>query len=107
MSKYLFLLILSLLYSFITIVMKETSSYPQMSVRWVVGYAGVLFLFFIYALLWQQVLKKVTLVTAYAFKGTCIIFTLLFSMMIFGEVITVNNVIGSLAIIAGIILMFA
>lgn len=87
--------------------MKVTSTYSQMSIKWVLGYTGVLLLFFVYALLWQQILKKVTLVTAYAFKGTCIIFTLLFSMIIFGEVITWNNIIGSLAIISGIILMFA
>lgn len=87
--------------------MKLTSSYQQLSLEWILGYVVVLFLFFIYALLWQQILKKVTLLIAYVFKGSSIIFTLFLSMIIFGETITLSNVIGCLVIISGLILMFA
>ena len=58
----------------------------------------------IYALLWQQVIAKMSLSTAYMFKGTSLIFVLLFSVLLFGEAITLNNVIGSVIIIIGIIL---
>lgn len=42
--------------------------------------------------------------TAYMFKGTSLIFVLLFSALLFGEGITINNLIGSAIIIAGIVL---
>ena len=58
----------------------------------------------VYALLWQQVIVRMPISTAYMFKGTSLIFVLLFSVLLFGEAITLNNVIGAVIIIAGIIL---
>lgn len=58
----------------------------------------------IYALLWQQVIARMPLSTAYMFKGTSLIFVLLFSVLLFGEGITWTNITGSLIIIAGIML---
>ncbi len=107
MLKWLILLLLSLLYSIITVIMKVISSYPQMGVEWILGYCFILFLFFLYAIFWQQILKRVTLVTAYVFKSSCIIFTVLLSMLFFGETISLTNILGCLIIISGIVLMFS
>ena len=59
----------------------------------------------LYAILWQQVLKRIELSTAYLFKGTTLIFTMLFAALLFGEAITIPNIIGSVIIIAGITLL--
>ena len=56
-------------------------------------------------MLWQQVLKRIELSTAYLFKGTTLIFTMLFAALLFGEAITIPNIIGSVIIIAGITLL--
>jgi len=79
--------------------LQETASWSYL--LWIAGAVGVMGL---YALLWQQIIKRVSLSSAYMFKGTSLIFVLLFSAMLFGETITVNNVIGSAIIIAGIAL---
>ena len=58
----------------------------------------------VYAILWQQVIKRIELSTAYMFKGTTIIFTMLFAYWLFGEQITWNNILGAVIIIIGIVL---
>ena len=58
----------------------------------------------LYALLWQQVIARMSLSTAYMFKGTSLIFVLLISALLFGETILINNIIGSAIIIVGIVL---
>ena len=78
---------------------QEMLSWPYLF--WIAGAIGVMG---VYALLWQQVIARMPLSTAYMFKGTSLIFVLLFSALLFGEVITLNNVIGAAIIIIGIIL---
>lgn len=56
----------------------------------------------LYAVMWQQALKKFSLVSAMANKGIVVIFNLFWSVLLFEETITVNNVIGAAVILAGI-----
>ncbi len=56
----------------------------------------------VYALVWQQVLKKFSLVTAMANKGVVVIINLIWSVLLFREVITIYNIIGAAIIIGGI-----
>lgn len=56
----------------------------------------------IYAIIWQQVLKRFSLVTAMANKGVVVIFGLIWSVILFAEVVTVFNIIGAVVIIFGI-----
>lgn len=78
---------------------QEFLSWPYM--LWMAGAVGVIG---IYAILWQQIIARIPISTAYMFKGTGLIFGLLFAYLIFGEQITVNNLIGAAIIIAGIAL---
>lgn len=78
---------------------QEILSWPYL--LWIAGAVGVMG---VYALLWQQVIRQMPISTAYMFKGTSLIFVLLFSALLFGEGITTNNLIGSAIIIAGIVL---
>lgn len=78
---------------------QEMQSLPYL--LWVVGAVAVMGL---YALLWQQIITRMPISTAYMFKGTSLIFVLLFSALLFGEGITNNNLIGSAVIIAGVVL---
>lgn len=78
---------------------QEILSWPYL--LWIAGAVGVMGL---YALLWQQVIARMPLSTAYMFKGTSLIFVLLISALLFGETITTNNLIGSAIIITGIVL---
>lgn len=56
----------------------------------------------VYAIIWQQIIKRVPISDAYMFKGSVIIFVLIISAVLFGEQISTRNVIGAAMIIAGI-----
>lgn len=95
---------INLIYACTYICMKMASPHEFLSppyILWILGAVGVMG---IYAVLWQQVLARVPLSTAYMFKGTSLIFVLLLSAMLFQEGITWQNVVGSLIIVSGIIL---
>ena len=102
--KYLALVGINLVYACTSICTKMASRQEMLSwpyLFWIVGAIGVMGM---YALLWQQVIVRMPISTAYMFKGTSLIFVLLFSVLLFGEAITLNNVIGAVIIIIGIIL---
>ena len=58
----------------------------------------------VYAVLWQQIIKRLPIGDAYMFKGLSIIFVLLLAYIFFGESITIFNIIGAIVIISGIAL---
>lgn len=80
--------------------MQETFSWP-----YVLWFGGAIAIIGAYAILWQQILRHIELSTAYLFKGTTLIFTMLIAALLFGEAITIPNLIGSIIIITGITLL--
>ncbi len=59
----------------------------------------------IYAIFWQQTLKRFDVHVAYAHKAVYNIWSLLWAVLIFSEHITVGNIIGTILIIMGIVVM--
>lgn len=68
-------------------------------------YGALLLILAVYAIAWQQILKKIPLVTAYASKAVSVIWGLIFGLLFFQEEITLRKVCGALIIIVGIILV--
>lgn len=68
-------------------------------------YIGALIAVGIYALLWQQVLKKLPLVTAYASKGIVVIYGMVWGVLLFKERIAWNMLVGSVLIILGMVVV--
>lgn len=56
----------------------------------------------LYAVIWQHMLKVFSLVVAMANKGSTVVFSLLWAVVIFHEEISLLNLIGSLLIVVGI-----
>lgn len=106
-KPFIFLHMLLLVYSLGGICSKLAGQSEFLSAKFVVFYGLVLLDLFIYALVWQQLLKKLPLVTAYANKAVTVIWGMLWGMLIFGEKITLWNVAGALLIIIGIYLVVA
>ena len=75
-----------------------------MSWNYTVGLIGAIGMMGLYAVLWQQILKRMDLSLAYMFKGTSLIFVMLLAYILFGEQITWNNIVGAIIIISGIVL---
>jgi len=71
-----------------------------------IGLYGLAFMLFgVFALVWQQVLKRLPLTIAHANRAVTIIYGMFFGAVLFGEAISLNMIIGALIIIAGIVLM--
>ena len=57
---------------------------------------------FVYALLWQKVLKKFELSVAYANRPVVTLFGMLWGVLLFDETLTWNMALGALIIVFGI-----
>ena len=96
---------INMLYACVGICTKMAALQPPMSWPYLLWFGGAVAIIGAYAILWQQILKRIELSTAYMFKGTTLIFTMLIAALLFGEAITVPNILGSLIIITGIVLL--
>lgn len=98
----LLLHILLLAYSLGGIFSKLAAGQEFLSLKFVLCYGVVLVNLFLYAIFWQQILKKLPLVTAYANKAITVIWGLIWGMVFFGEKITIQKIVGALVIIIGV-----
>lgn len=103
-ATYCSLVGVNLLYACVTLFTKYASQQEMGSFAYCLGLAGAIDVMGAYAICWQQILKRVELSTAYMFKGTSLIFIMLFAFALFGEPITIMNLIGAAVIITGIAL---
>lgn len=101
---YIALVGINLLYACVTIFTKYASQQEMMSLPYLFGLGGAIAVMGIYAILWQQVLKRIDLSIAYMFKGTSLVFVMLLAAILFDETITWMNVLGAVIIITGITL---
>lgn len=104
LATYSSLVGINLLYACVTLFTKYASQQEMGSMAYCLGLAGAIGVMGAYAICWQQILKRVELSTAYMFKGTSLIFIMLFAFALFGEQITIMNIVGAAVIITGIIL---
>ena len=84
--------------------MKKASGFEFLSSAYNLWTVGAIVIMGVYALLWQQILARTPLSSAYMFKGTSLVFVLLLSALLLGEGITPKNIIGSFIIVLGIFL---
>lgn len=76
-----------------------------LSVRFILCYAIEIGLLGIYAILWQQMIKKFDLSIAYANRSIALLWSMIWATIIFGEKITLKNIIGVMIVIAGTIII--
>lgn len=95
----------NMLYACVGICTKMAAMQPTGSWLYLLWFCGAVAIIGVYAILWQQVLRRIELSTAYMFKGTTLIFTMLIAALLFGETITIPNIIGSVIIVTGIVIL--
>ncbi len=102
---YVLLQLIVIIYALGSIPSKLASNEPFMSFKYIF-FMGLLFLSLaIFAITWQQILKKVPLSIAYVNKATSIIWGMLISYLIFDERVTATNIIGTAIVLVGILIM--
>ena len=104
-QTYILLHLVLFVYSLGSICSKYAGQAELFSQRFFLFYGLVLLDLAVYALMWQQILKKLPLITAYANKAVIIIWGLVLGMLVFKETITFQQIIGAVIIMAGVIMV--
>ena len=84
---------------------KLASKYPTLSFEFIGMYALDVFILGIYAILWQQIIKRIDLSIAYCNKGTSLLWSLVWSIVFFHEKLTLANAIGIVVVMIGIMIV--
>lgn len=100
--SYCMLYVAFLVYSLTSVCSKKIAIQGRINVEFICYLVLEVILLGVYAIIWQQVLKRFTLVTAMSSKGIVVVFGLMWSVLLFGEKISIYNIIGAIIIVAGI-----
>lgn len=93
------------IYSISGVFFKFASGFTFLSLPYIFCYGGGIFVIGIYALLWQQVLKHIPLSVAMASKSVCLIFSIIWAVVLFNEKIDVKAFCGIVLVLCGILII--
>ena len=93
------------IYTLSTVMAKQASGQSFFSAGFFGFYGAELLILGIYALLWQQMIKKFELSVAYTNRAMALLWSLIWAVVIFKDNITVKNVIGVALVIGGTIIV--
>lgn len=104
-KPFIILHIMLLIYSFCGVFIKLAGKTEFLSLKFFVFYGISLFILVIYTFGWQQLLKKIPLVTAFLNKSVTIIWSMIWGILLFSESITLSMIIGSIIVLIGVSLV--
>lgn len=104
MKTLLFLHLLLMLYSVSGILSKLAAGVDFLSVQFVLFYAGMIAILGVYAIGWQQILRRMPLTSAFANKAVTIVWGIVWGVLFFSEPVTVPKIIGAALIMGGVVL---
>lgn len=103
--KIILLFLAFVVYSGTGVFTKLASQRSFLSLPYIFFFGCVIATLGLYAVLWQKVLTFMPLNKAFLCKSICIVFTLAISYGLFGEHITLNNILGAICIILGLVVL--
>lgn len=101
----LMLQIVFFIYSINSVVAKFASAQEPFSLNFILLYGLELCVLGVYALLWQQLIKRMELSVAYSNKAVALLWAMVFGALLFKEQITLTKVAGILLVIVGIVVL--
>ncbi len=104
--KTIFLLqILVFIYTLSGVIAKFASKHHFFSYKFFLMYLLEIFILFIYALGWQQVIKRIDLSVAYVNRSMALVWSMIWAFFLFGETVKIQNLVGILVVISGMLLV--
>lgn len=97
--------ILLFIYSLGGVYSKVASNFHFLSLEFCLLYGLVILNLMIYAIVWQQIIKKLPLNTAYSNKAVTIAWGILWGFLFFQETIKWNMILGAVIVIIGVIIV--
>lgn len=101
----LMLQIVFFIYSINSVVAKFASAQEPFSLNFILLYGLELCVLGVYAILWQQLIKRMELSVAYSNKAVVLLWAMVFGALLFKEQITLTKVAGILLVIFGIVVL--
>lgn len=101
---FLALHLLLVFYSLSSVLSKLAAGQAFLSFRFCLYYGGMFLILVIYALGWQQILKRLPLTVAFANKAVTLVWSMVFGALLFHEQIRLNQLIGCALAVAGVVL---
>jgi len=92
------------LFSLSNVCSKQASSYDFLSGKFIIFYSLTILILGIYAIAWQQIIKRMPLSLAFANKAITVVWGLIWGLILFNENITIGKIIGVILLVTGIIL---
>ena len=93
------------IYTLSGVAAKFASANDFLSMKFILFYGGEIVILGIYAILWQQIIKKFDLSIAYANRAMALLWSMIWAVVFFQENVTIKNIIGVLIVIAGTIIV--
>ncbi len=91
--------------SFSGIYSKLASNEKLFSLKFVLFYSLVIVILGVYAVFWQQIIKHISLTTAFCNKAVGIVWGMIWGLVFFKETIKWNMVLGAIIVIFGVIVV--
>lgn len=101
---FLALHLLLLFYSCSSVLSKMAAGQEFLSWGFILCYGGMFMVLVVYAIGWQQILKRLPLTVAFANKAVTLVWSMVFGALLFQESIKPNQLIGCTLAVAGVIL---
>lgn len=101
---FLALHLLLLFYSCSSVLSKMAAGQEFLSWGFILCYGGMFMILVVYAIGWQQILKRLPLTVAFANKAVTLVWSMVFGALLFQESIKLNQLIGCALAVAGVIL---
>lgn len=93
------------IYTLSTVFAKFASAEEFMSFKFILFYGIEILILGLYAIIWQQLIKKFDISVAYANKAMGLLWSIIWAILIFKEIITIKNIIGVIIVIIGTIIV--
>ena len=93
------------IYTLSSVMAKLASGEEPFSVPFLLFYLAELVILGVYAVLWQQMIKKFELSVAYTNRAMALLWSMLWAVVLFHDRVTVKNVIGVAIVIAGTLIV--
>ena len=93
------------IYTFSGIMSKNASANGDNLVKFLVFFGLEFMLLAVYAILWQQMIKRFELSVAYANRSMAVLWSMLWAVLFFHDEITMKNIIGVLFVTVGTVII--
>ena len=94
-----------IIYTISSVMAKAASEHKEEHLLFLLFFGLEFILLGIYALLWQQMIKKFELSVAYANRAMAILWSMIWAVLFFHDRITIRNIVGVAIVLVGIVLV--